>query len=211
MKNNIVLISMVLMLFLGSYISSNAQVRIGVKAGLNMSSLYTNDSENSNLITGFNMGVFSKLPILDFLAIQPEIYLTTKGASVSYNNLFVDGSARFNLTYLEVPVLCVYNITDNFNVHAGPYLAYMLNGKVTNDSDINLFDFEENIDANDYNRIDAGIALGAGVDVGAISLGLRYNLGLTKVGKEQSILGVNYTIPDATNGVLNLYVSLSLN
>lgn len=203
----IILISIVLSL---SYITVNAQ-RMGIKAGFNLSNLGTIDASNNEMITGFNMGFFGKMPMSNFIAIQPELYITTKGAAVSYNSILMDGIARFNLTYLEIPVLCVINITDILNVHAGPYVSYLLNGKVKNESSITLFNFEENIDANDYNRIDAGIAIGAGIDIGAISVGARYNFGLTKVGKEQTILGATYTIPNASNSVLNLYVSLSLN
>lgn len=214
MKNSIAIISISVFLCI-SLFTTKAQdinsMRIGIKAGANLSNMSTNDASNNDMITGFNLGLFGKLPITNFIAIQPELYLTTKGAAVSYNSILMDGTARFNLTYLEIPVLCVVNITDNFNVHAGPYVAYMLNGKVKNESNITLFDFEENIDANDYNRIDAGIAIGAGIDIGAISVGARYNFGLTKVGKEQTILGATYTIPNASNSVLNLYVSLSLN
>jgi len=213
MKNSIAIISISVLLCV-SYLSVNAQdnnsMRMGIKAGVNLSNMTTKDASN-DMITGFNVGLFGKLPITNFIAIQPEFYLTTKGSAVSYNSLLMNGTARFNLTYLEIPVLCVVNITENFNVHAGPYVAYMLNGKVKNESNITLFDFEENIDANDYNRIEAGIAVGAGIDIGGISVGARYNLGLTKVGKEQTILGATYTIPNATNSVLNLYVSLSLN
>jgi hypothetical protein len=50
---------------------------------------------------------------------------------------------------------------------------------------------------NDYNRIDAGLVAGVGLDIDNITMGLRYNLGLTKVGKSQSFLGTSYTIPDS--------------
>jgi hypothetical protein len=123
----------------------------------------------------------------------------------------VDGTARFNLNYLEVPVLLVFNVIDLLNIHFGPYVSYLVSGTVKNESNVNVFNFENNINADDYNRIEAGIAVGAGVDLGALSIGARYNFGLTKVGKERTFLGTTYTFPDARNGVLNVYVSLSLN
>ena len=196
---------------------SNAQdiigtpARFGIKGGLNYSNLDVQDASNSRWLVGFNLGLFAKLPLSSFVAIQPELYYTTKGSNVTYNNLFVDGTARFNLNYLEFPLLLVLNPISVLNIHFGPYVSYLLNGIVTNESNVNLFNFENNINLDDYNRIDAGFVVGAGIDLGALNIGLRYNFGLTKVGRERSFLGTTYTFPDARNGVLNAYISLSLN
>jgi hypothetical protein len=42
---------------------------------------------------------------------------------------------------------------------------------------------ETTLDTNDFERFDAGIAAGVGLDF--VSFGVRYNYGLTKVGKEK--------------------------
>jgi len=135
--------------------------------------------------------------------------VTTKGASVTYNNLFVDGTAKFNLTYVEVPLLCVVNVTKLLNIQFGPYVAYLVDGKVKNVANVNLFNFEDNINVNDYNRIDAGVLLGAGLEVGAITMGARYNLGMTKVGKTKTFLGTEYTVPNANNAVINFNLAVA--
>jgi len=187
----------------------NAQ-KFGIKGGINFSNLNTKNAEDNKMLTGFNLGLFAKLPLSSDFAIQPEIYYTTKGAQVTYNGTFVDGTAQFNLNYLEMPLLLVVNVTDNINFHFGPYISYMLDGKVKNESNINLFNFEDNIKTEDYNRFEAGIAAGAGIDIGALSLGARYTYGLTKVGKERTYMGTTYIFPDAKNGVASIYISFSL-
>ncbi len=187
------------------------KTRIGIKGGVNFSNLYTEDADDTNMRTGFNAGLFAKLPLTNMFAIQPELFYSTKGSEVTYKNTFVDGTANFNLNYIEVPVLLVVNITDNFNLHFGPYFSYLISGKVKNKSNVNLFDFEDNIDPEDYNRFDAGVAAGVAVDLGGISIGARYNHGLKTVGKERDFLGTNYTFPDAVNGVLSVYASVSFN
>jgi hypothetical protein len=101
------------------------------------------------------------------------------------------------------------NITKNFNLHAGPYVAVLINGKTKNQSDVSLFNFENNINVDDFNRVDAGLAAGIGIDFKVLSLGARYNYGLTKVGKERSYAGTNYVFPDAPNNVLSFYASIS--
>jgi hypothetical protein len=184
-------------------------VQFGVVAGLNITNLYTTDAI-SNVNAGFNAGVFVRAPLTNSIALEPELYVSTKGASVAYNSLIVNGTANFNLTYLEMPLICIINVTHLVNVQVGPYVSYLLDGKVKNVANINLFNFEQNLNVNDYNRIDAGVVVGAGLDVGAVTMGLRYNLGLTKVGKTQSFLGTSYTIPDANNAVLNFYISIGL-
>ena len=185
--------------------------RIGLKGGVNLSNFFTQDIDDENALIGFNAGVFIKMPLAKSFSVQPELYFTTKGSEVSYNNLFASGNARFRLSYLELPVLLVWNINSNFNIHSGPCIAYLLSGDVTNESSAPLFDFEKNIDVNDYNRMDASVAVGAAIDIRKISLGARYNYGVTTIGKERDYLGNTYRFPDAKNSVLNVYVALSLN
>ena len=181
----------------------------GFKGGLNFSNLYTDKVDDNNVLTGFNAGLYAKFPIAKGIAIQPEISYTTKGAELVYNNAFAKGTAKFNVNYIEVPVLLVMNITDNFNVHVGPYAAYMVSGKTETDS--NIFSSQNQLDTNDFNKFDAGIAGGLGVDLDALNFGVRYNYGLTNVGKERNYAGTNYTFPDAKNSVLSVYVGLRLN
>ena len=178
----------------------------GFKGGLNFSNLYTDNVDDNNVLTGFNAGLYAKFPVAKGIAIQPEISYTTKGAELVYNNLFVKGTAKFNVNYIEVPVLLVMNITDNFNVHVGPYAAYMVSGKTSNDS--NLMSTQRDLDTDDFNKFDAGLAGGLGVDLDVVNFGVRYNYGLTKIAKEST---TNLISSDAKNSVLSVYVGLRLN
>ena len=187
-----------------------AASKFGIKGGINFSNLSTKEADKDKMLTGFNIGLFARMPVTKMFAIQPELYYTTKGAQVTYNGTFVDGTAQFNLNYIEMPLLFVVNLTENFNIHFGPYIAYLVDGKVKNKSNTDLFNFENNISTEDYNKVDAGFAAGAGLDFGAFSLGARYTYGLTKVGKERTFLGTSYIFPDASNGVASVYVSFTL-
>lgn len=191
--------------------SSRILPRIGLKGGLNLSNFFTQDIDDKNALIGFNAGMFIKMPVSKSFSVQPELYFTTKGSQVSYNNLFASGDARFRLSYLEMPVLLVWNINSNFNIHGGPCIGYLLSGDVTNESSAPVFDFEKNIDIDNYNKMEASVAVGAAIDIRKISLGLRYNYGITAIGKEKDYLGTVYKFPDAKNSVLNVYLALSLN
>lgn len=184
--------------------------KFGIKGGVNFSNFYTEDVEDNNVLTGFNLGVFAKLPITQTFAIQPELVYTTKGAELEYNNAFVTGTSTFKLNYLELPVLLVVNLSENFNVHAGPYFAYLIDGKATNDSQGTMFDAENNLDNDDFNKFDTGLSVGIGYDTDKIGFGIRYNYGLQKVGKERNYNGTDYTYPDGKNSAINLYLSYSI-
>lgn len=179
----------------------------GFKGGLNFSNLYTDTVDDNNVLTGFNAGLYAKFPVTNSISIQPEINYTTKGAELVYNNALVQGTAKFNINYLEVPILLVANITENFNVHAGPYLAYMVSGKTTNDS--NFSSSQRELDTNDFNKFDAGVSAGVGIDLDVVNFGVRYNYGLTKIGKSDT--NSSFTSSDAKNSVFNVYVGLRLN
>ena len=209
MKNSKKLIFASLALGLMSISGMQAQEKIasyGFKGGLNFSNLYTDKVDDNNVLTGFNAGLYAKFPIAKGSAIQPESSYTTKGAELVYNNAFVKGTAKFNVNYIEVPVLLVMNITDNFNVHVGPYAAYMVSGKTSNDS--NLMSTQRDLDTDDFNKFDAGLAGGLGIDLDAVNFGVRYNYGLTKIDKESN---TNFISSDAKNSVLSVYVGLRLN
>jgi len=210
MKNSKNLIFASAVLGLMSFTGMQAQEKIasyGFKGGLNFSNLYTDTVDDNNVLTGFNAGLYAKFPITNSIAIQPEINYTTKGAELVYNNAIVQGTAKFNVNYIEVPVLLVANITENFNVHVGPYAAYMVSGKTTNDS--NFSSSQRELDTDDFNKFDAGLSGGVGIDLDAVNFGVRYNYGLTKIGKDDS--SSNFISSDAKNSVLNVYVGLRLN
>ncbi len=190
--------------------NENVTTEFGVKGGFNMSNFLSDDDEatDENILYGFNAGVYATLPISNFVAIQPEILFTTRGSELEYDNAFGSGNTKFKLNYIEVPLLVRVNITKNFNLQAGGYASYLVSSKVTGDGAI---DFDEEIDTDDLNKFDAGIVAGVGVDFSPISIGVRYNYGLTTIGKERTIAGETFRAPDAKNSNLSLYLSYKLN
>lgn len=209
MKKIKFLLSFVFILTIVAF-TSNAQTRLGVRGGLNISNLYTNDVDDNNLLVGFHAGAYFKLAVNDNFAIEPEFLYSTKGAKLEYNNTFVNGTATFHLNYIDIPVLAVFNITENFQFHAGPYIGILTAANVTNDSDNNNFDFENELDKNDFTSTDLGVIGGLGIDVDKVNISLRYNYGLNNIGRERQFLGTTYTFPDAKNSVLQLSIGLSI-
>lgn len=190
--------------------SSSSDAHFGLKGGVNFSNLYTDEVTDNNMLTSFNAGVYFNMPIGDRISFQPEILYSVKGAELVYDNAFAKGTAKFKLNYIEVPVLIKANLTENINVHFGPYLAYLIDAKVSNETASGNFDFEKSYTNDDFNKFDAGLAAGVGLDLGSFGLGVRYNYGLTKIGKERSFGGITYTTPDAKNSTLSVYAAIKL-
>lgn len=185
-------------------------VSFGIKGGLNVTNLYTKNVDDENRLLGFNAGFFAELPVTSFISVQPEINVTTKGAENTYDYVFNQETRKFRLTYIEAPLLLRANITKNFNVHFGPYVAYLINAKIRSefsDGSASTQDLNED----DLNRFDAGLAAGLGFQFGGFGIGARYNYGLTTVGKEQTVLGQTFTSPDGKNSALSVYATIKLN
>jgi hypothetical protein len=216
MKRTISRILLLLVLASATLVPGRAQeevptMELGVRAGLNLSDLYTTDTSISNMLYGFNAGVYLKLSATDVFAIQPEFSLSTKGASIRYNDLQLDGTANFQLTYLELPVLCDFKLSRHLNLQFGPYVSCLVGAKVTNVANIHLFNFQQNVDVSKFNRVDAGLILGAGIEVRTVTVGLRYTYGFVKVGRAEPFFGTSYTIPNTNNGVVSFYLSIPIN
>src|SRR6266700_3356586 len=140
--------------------------KFGIKGGVNLTNMYVTDVSDEHMKVGFNAGVYAKLPVTRGFSIQPELYYTSKGAKETYNN-FIEGSGeyRFNLNYVELPVLAVINLGNNFNLHVGPYISYLASANikdVNNDGTINNI---TDLNADNFHRLDYGLIGGFGVDV----------------------------------------------
>jgi len=184
---------------------SDMATKFGIKGGLNLTNLHSNNFADNNLKAGFNAGIFSKIPVTPGFSIQPELLYSVKGNKSDYNN-FIEGSGeyRFNLGYVELPLLAVVNLAKNFSIHGGGYAAYLAYADikdVNNNGNINgITDLNEN----NFNRWDFGLAGGVAFDIEHFTLGARYNYGLVDIGKSgnfsSSVLG------NAKNNGLSIYV-----
>lgn len=168
----------------------NLKAKFGIKGGFDLTTLYNADVSTNHMKPGFDAGVFAKLPVTRGFSIQPELLYTLKGAKNTYSN-FIEGTGeyRFNLGYLQLPVLAVVNLAPNFNLHLGGYAAYLVNANIKNvDNNGNLRGATE-LSTSDFNRWDFGLVGGLGFDIENVTIGARYNYGLSMIGKSGSLSG----------------------
>ena len=179
--------------------------KIGVKGGINLANLYVDEVADENLKVGLNVGLFAKIPCTEFFAIQPEVLYSSKGSRLKYDNVFAgEGEYRFNLNYVEVPLLAVFNIGPHFNIHAGPYAAFLTSSNVKDMNDDGTIEGVEDLNVENFNRFDYGLAGGLGFEFGNFIVGGRYNYGLKEVGKSGSLSGE--LTDNAKNSVASFYI-----
>lgn len=183
--------------------TSSTGAQFGVKGGLNFTNLYIDEVDDTNMLTSFNAGVFAEFPLTQGISIMPELNFSRKGSEVEESVLGETYKAKFKLSYLEVPVLLKFNVTPNFNLHAGPYFAYLLDAKtdIENSAGENIETF--NYDTDDFDKTDFGLSAGLGFDFNSFGIGARYNYGLSDIDNND-----NDGSDGAKNSAISLYFAL---
>lgn len=179
--------------------------RMGVKGGLNATNIYQNDINDENARFGFNLGLYGQILSSEVFAIQPELLYSTKGAKWDYTGGGFNQSIDLNINYLDLPVLAVFKLGKTAEIHAGPYVGYLLSAKVKYDGD--LANGTDDIDRDDLNTVDYGLVGGLGLNFGAMQVGARYNYGLAKIANSNAAKDV---LGDSKNSNAQLYVAFNL-
>jgi Outer membrane protein beta-barrel domain len=188
--------------------TAQTRPRTGIKAGLSASSLFYDNASASDKKEriGFHAGVFTQLPIGSAFAIQPELLYINKGASSGYNVLGSSGRNSFNLNYAELPVLATIKLGDFAEIQAGPYVGYLLSSNVKSEG--SLGNAGVNLNPDQFNRVDYGLAGGVNVFLGQLLVGVRYEQGIQKIANTTASRAV---LNNARNGVGLLSIGYSFN
>jgi len=146
------------------FTSVNAQeIKFGVKGGLNFATIGGDNTKDIELVTSFNFGVLSEIPISDKFSFQPELMYSGQGYGFKDNTIA--------LSYLNIPLMGKYYVTKGLSVEAGPQIGFLLDAK------------NEKIKVKDsFNTVDFGVNFGLGYKLeNGLNFGARYNLGLTDI------------------------------
>ena len=154
----------------------SAQVRLGVKGGLNIASVhFSTDVLQSDNVTGFQIGpmIEGSLPLVglgfDAAILYAQKGLETKtvsGEKTSLKNDYID--VPVNLKWkLGLPIMKVY-------LAAGPYVGFRVGGNKIWELPGSMVDHVKT------KSFSAGLNFGAGVElISHLQVGLNYGLGLT--------------------------------
>ena len=174
----------------------------GIKGGVTLSNLYVEDVDDENVKVGYHVGVYHDAEITSFLSIQPEVLFISKGAQVQYDNLLGSGKYRFNLNYIEIPVMAKIKVA-GFNVLAGPYASFLVGANVKDVDNNGNIQSVRSLDRDDFNQLDYGVSLGAGFDFSGGNIGARYDFGMKEIGKSNF---AGEATGDAKNSAFMLFI-----
>lgn len=168
--------------------------RLGVRGGLNLSNLFADEPDDTNLRAGYNFALTSKSALIeDILFLQAELGYSTKGSRIESDL----GEASLNLGYIDLPVMLSLGFANLIYVEGGVYAGYLVNSSVSG---------QTNLGTSDFNRLDYGLVFGANIDLKPITIGARYNYGLQNI--VDNDIG-NFLGTEARNSTFQVYVGLS--
>lgn len=122
---------------MATLISAVAQVKFGVTAGLNLSTMSQNEASKRSSYDaksrfGPRFGAVAQVATSEKTLIRGGLIYSKKGYRNHYKDAFGNQSSEVNIdvaiSYLEIPVTGVYRF-GKFEFHAGPYVAIGLHGK----------------------------------------------------------------------------------
>lgn len=154
---------------------------LGIKGGINVSKLNADFAEEENRL-GYQVGAWARFGGVG-LYVQPEAYLGSKGSKfirvTQDNNNEVEADGKVNFTTLDIPLLLGTKIgPKNFNIRfmAGPVVSFVVDKETTFSSA-----YQQATDFDDYKDQTWGGQVGAGVDLGNLSIDARYEAGLSNI------------------------------
>jgi len=159
----------------------------GIKGGVNYSSLKTKDDlTDQNSIMGYQVGVFSRIGAIG-MYFQPELYLGSKGNEFirieNTSGSSVEAKGKVKFTTLDLPLLLGTKIGPNklnLRFMAGPVVSFIVDENTTFDSA-----YQGVTDFGNYKKQTLGAQAGAGVDLGNLTVDLRYEAGLSNVSQSE--------------------------
>jgi hypothetical protein len=194
MKTKIFLMAMATICLLNTG-SMNAQVKYGIHAGANLETqaelgLLWN---NVDLYQGYTFGGFVDYKAGKILSLQAEVNYQKKGEKVESTPAGVKTVLRREFNYVSVPLLLKGNFHSgsagdkwDFNLFTGPYLGYLasVHSNLKSEGTTTRLDINEQAEKSDW-----GAIFGGGVTYnlrngGALVFDLRYQMGLSKIDKE---------------------------
>lgn len=172
----IILSALFLSLNLAAFSQILPSFQLGLKGGANLSKLSTENTFSSDNRAGYYVGLWTRIGAAG-IHLQPELYLSGK------NSTLKDASGQENkvkFTSLDVPVLVGTKIGAagiGLRLNTGPVVSFVLS------DDQSFSNAASNVFKGDFKGQNFAWQFGAGLDVGSLGIDLRYETGLSKIGK----------------------------
>ncbi|RXJ51382.1 porin family protein [Gelidibacter gilvus] len=180
--------------------SDDTTIQFGVKGGVNLANITSDDIGDSDQLTSFHLGLFMEIPISERFSFQPEVLYSGQGFS-AFNE-----EAEYKMDYIQVPLMAKVYIVKGLYAEAGPQFGFKVKEEIDYKPGSEGGEIEINTDDSYIKNFDTNLALGAGYKFdNGLSLSARYNLGLTNIYKDNTLL----QNVDAKNSVWQFGVGFS--
>jgi hypothetical protein len=191
-------------------LTTQAQVQMGVKGGLNFSEMMTSGSPTTLVngnpqslryypFTTFHGGVFFSIPLAKKWIFQPEVVYSMQGAtSKPETNYLVSATEDYRLGYLNVPLLIKYKLPVGFFAETGPQVGLLLSAKINETQVGDASDIHYNVKSQ-LKSTDLSWVLGVGYcSPFNVGFDVRYNLGLNDINQATATGLANAPIPNSS-------------
>ena len=157
----------------------------GLVGAVNLATFGGSDASGAKNRVGFSLGGFARIPMSAMWSFQPEVEYAGKGAKTS--DSFATGTV--DLSYIEVPLLFRVSAPSTpagqLYAELGPAVAFKIDCTISGSSGgITVSGSCADAGA-DIKTMDVGGVVGAGYEFPlnsmALSIGVRYNYGLTEI------------------------------
>ena len=175
--------------------------QFSVKAGLNMANIVSNNDDNENgMKLGMIIGANYNAELSDAMSLDVSVAFKQSGtketASESSGSVTVDQSMTYALNYIDISPSLSFNVSDAMSLSVGPYLAFAMSGKITDEETISgtgtsldgttseseSIKFGDGDDEDGIKSMDFGINIGTTYSINdAMSVSAGYALGLTNL------------------------------
>tara|TARA_R110000850_G_scaffold277086_1_gene422273 strand:- start:573 stop:1211 length:639 start_codon:yes stop_codon:yes gene_type:complete len=182
-------------------------ISFGAKAGVNLANL-GGDVEDNDMKIGFHVGGVVEIPLSEQFSFAPELLFSTQGTKSEYSEtdtflgetFTYEFEEKLNLSYLNIPLMAKYYVSEGFSLEAGPQVGFLISAKAEGDESVTVDGVTESesysIDIKDeLESLDFGLNFGAGfkMESGLFFQG-RYNLGLANLTGNSDVKITNQVI-----------------
>lgn len=107
--------------------ASAQHMNVGIKGGLNLFDIESDDNSSNDMKAGIHLGLLGHFHLAETLAFQPEIVFSGQGAKTSSGVL----DSKLKLDQINVPLLLQYMFDNGFRLQAGPQIGFLIGAKST--------------------------------------------------------------------------------
>ena len=186
---------------------------IGLREGVTWTGVYDYEGVDTEMKTNLCIGGYLTFHISEKFKIEQELYFTSKGFKTSMDSQVEIDATNYNkinestlvsFSYVEMPLLAVFSVTDKIKLKVGGYAdfcisasnevktkteTYTLHEETVDETTVSSWDETavstdrkyQSLLIGDVNTPGFGLVFGVEYDLGTINIGARYSMGLTNV------------------------------